>query len=716
MMQQAPTRAVARALLFILNLTFALPSLSGPDANAATLPQSAGDRSAWAAPDALGTFAQRMIDGRIVCLEAGPEQARRMKERDPNLPSSDLAAGAGQPPGLKILLRGTAQLQRFPMARDAFRRAADQWQALIQTHVTIIIDVDFGPAAFGEPFDAGVVGITDAQVLAGNALYPAARAGLIAAGDAPEKISLYGSLPAKTVPTDRGEAQGLAATTATLRALGLLDPVAEPGAELSGFGPPPAIGLNSTFDFDFEPGDGIAAGQLDFQAIALHEIGHVLGLVSAVGQQEMGAARDAQPAAWDLFRVRPDAIKSGFTAAARVLSSGGEQGFYAGDAPLALSTGRPDGKGGDGFSPSHWKDDNRAGQTLGVMNPTIATGEHQFITDNDLAALEAIGYKTKSVTDSTTVIPLISGQPQAGGMTAPPPNLGVLSHTQYAIIVPPGATQLRIDLNGDQDVDLFARFGQPVLLQGHNPKTDYMSTTDSGSEIITVTPSSSPPLRAGIYYMAIANYGPGDASFTVTATVAGGTPDAAKNHAPAMFNLKARLEGDTLAVGYAAIDRDGDLAVAEISILDEAGRVLRPASNLATDSGDVALVESELTISGLGDLPTAWRASVVLIDRSGNRSADATVEFSTADEGGPALTGASFTGAKLTLKARVVADGLEVEINGRLVAPPQKIKIKGAGSKLMITGDAAHLALRGGANRIRVRDKNGWSNVFLLNL
>jgi hypothetical protein len=716
MIQQAPIRAVAWALLFILILTFSLPSRQGAQANAAVLPQSADNRSAWATANTLGAFAQRMIDGRMVCLEASPEQARRIKDRDPNLPLSQLASDADQPTGLKILLRGTAQLQNFPPARDAFRRAAAQWQTLIQTNVTIIIDVDFGPSLFGEPFDADVVGIADAQMLAGNALYPAVRNALITEANAPEKISLYSSLPAKTIPTDRGEAQGLAASSATLRALGLLNQVAEPDGELNGFGPPPAIGLNSTFDFDFEPGDGIAPGQLDFQAIALHEIGHVLGLISAVGQQEVDASRDAQPAIWDLFRVRPDVIKSGFTAATRILSSGGEQRFYADDTPLALSTGRPDGTGGDHMPPAHWKDEHLTGQYLGVMSPAIAIGEHQFITDNDLAVLEAIGYRTKSVTDTTTIIPLTSGQPQSGGMTAPPPNLGVLSHTQYGIIVPPGATQLRLDLQGDQDVDLYARFGQPVFLQGHNPKTDYMSTTDSGSETIIVTPSSSPPLRAGIYYMAIANYGPMDASFTVTATVAGGTAEAATHHAPAIFTLRAHLEGDALKVGYAAIDRDADLAIAEISLLDEAGRAVQPASNPAINTGNLALIESELTITGLSALPTAWQALVVLIDRAGNRSPVATVEFNTADDGGLALTGASFSGSKLTLKARGVITGLAVEINGRVVAPPQKIKIKGAGSKLMITGEADQLALRNGANRIRVRNINGWSNLFVFNM
>ena len=65
------------------------------------------------------------------------------------------------------------------------------------------------------------------------------------------------------------------------------------------------------------------------------------------------------------------------------------------------------------------------------------------------------------------------------------------------------------------------------------------------------------------------------------------------------------------------------------------------------------------------------------------------------------------------MKTRGLAEGLEVEINGRVVAPPQKIKIKGAGSKLLISGDANQLALRSGANRVRVRTSQVEGVAFL---
>src|SRR5262249_8830088 len=59
---------------------------------------------------------------------------------------------------------------------------------------------------------------------------------------------------------------------------------------------------------------------------------------------------------------------------------------------VLLSTGRIDYTGGDGMQPHHWKAHALAGYYIGVMDPTINEGQHGPITDNDLDALEAIGY------------------------------------------------------------------------------------------------------------------------------------------------------------------------------------------------------------------------------------------------------------------------------------------------------------------------------------
>jgi len=645
-----------------------------------------------------------------VCLEADTEQAHSIRDRNPSVPLTPLVPDPlPDQQGLRIILRGTSQLRGFPLATEAFKRAAARWEAAIQTSVTIVIDVDFGTTLFGKPFEQDVVGSSDAQTLSGNALYPAVRSGLISKAIAPQRASLLNSLPVETLSTDSGESEGIAASTATLRALDLISQTADPEAEAGSFGLPPAIGMNSKLSFDFQPEDGIAPDKLDFEAIVLHQIGHILGFISCVGQQEMDSSTGVELSIWDLFRLRPDAV-GGFAMAQRVLASGGEQSFYAGDDALPLSTGRPDGAGGDQRQAAHWKDDTLTGRYIGIMDPTIGFGEAQSITDNDTSVLEAIGYRTNGLTESPFLIPLVSGRPQRGGMSAPPLNLGFLSHLQYSIAVPPDAAQLRIELNGNQDVDLFVRFGERVVIQGFHPRGDYVSAGASGVEAITVTPSSSPPLREGTYFVAVANFGPGEADFTVTATVIG-----AKNtRRPAIFNIRPHLEGDVLDVTYAGVDLDGGVVKADVTLLDDMGRQLGQPSSFAVGSADSIRIESQLSMGGLNVIPTAVRASLVLIDRDGNRSPAAIVGFGRAEAGGPAVNSASFDGSRLTIKTGGGgAEDLDVEVNGHIVAPPRAIKVKGGG-KLIVKGDASQLSLRQGANRIRVKNPRGWSNIFIL--
>jgi hypothetical protein len=707
-MRTAPTRAIA-LFLFIANLVLLPLSHTLVRSNASDLPFAASShRLLWLTPNNLGVFVRKLVDGRAVCLEAGTEQAAGIRERDPDQPLTAIEPDPSHNRrGLTIKLRGTSQLRGFPQATEAFRRAADRWEAVIQSRLTIVIDVDFGPTLFGKPFDENVVGRTDAQVLAGNALYPAARAALIAQSVSSQKASLRNSLPARTVPTDGGESAAIAASSATLRALSLVDPIVDPVGELSSFGPPPAIGLNSKLSFDFEPEDGIAQDKLDFEAIALHEIGHILGFISCVGQQEINSSIDVQCSIWDLFRGRPDEIRSGFALAKRTLHSGGEQSFYAGDEALQLSTGRPDGTGGDARQPAHWKDDSLTGRYIGIMDPTIGPGESHFITDKDAAVLEAIGYRVNAYSPFLT--PLFSGEPETGGMPQPPANLGFLSHLQYSIPVPPGAAQLRIELNGNQDVDLYVRFGERVFIQGFHPVSDHVSAGESNFEAITITPSSSPPLRAGVYFIAVANFGPGDADFTVTATVTGGVGI----RAPAIFSVTPRLEGDLLNLAYAATDLDGDVIKADLAIVDESGRTVGQPKSVAIISGGSTLLESQLSIAGLSAERTATGARLVLIDRDGNSSPEVIVDFSRAEAGGLTIKSASFDGSRLTIKTSGVVENLEVEINGVVVAPPRAIKVKGSGGKVIVKGDAGQLGLGNGANRIRIRNTRGWSNILI---
>jgi len=148
------------------------------------------------------------------------------------------------------------------------------------------------------------------------------------------------------------------------------------------------------------------------------------------------------------------------------------------------------------------------------------------ITSNDPATPSAkISLRGFGATPSSPMtVYLNSNGSVTGTGGAPAAGSGVLLTTQYAIFVPPGATQLKIDLNGTQDVDLFARFNQRVALSGNNLLTDFGSASDGVvPESITITPATTPALQSGLYYIAVANFGPGAVNFTLTATITGTT-------------------------------------------------------------------------------------------------------------------------------------------------------------------------------------------------
>ncbi|HQR36614.1 MAG TPA: NF038122 family metalloprotease [Blastocatellia bacterium] len=488
----------------------------------------------FASPYASG-FVIESDGTQTICRDASAEEARAMRERNPQQQlrqlnheeSADFSQGQAQN-GMKIILRGTSQLEQFPAAKAAFIRAAQRWEAVIQSPITVIIDVDYGPARFGETFPPNIIGSTDSQDIGGN-IYPAVRSALISHASNAQEAALYNALPQGQLPTDIGTTTGIFNPTSVFRAVGILNPVANPDGESQQFGPPPSIGFNSAFQFDFDPDNGIDPGKTDFDATAVHEIGHALGFTSNAGLKELVPTSPIYSCFWDLFRFRPGVTSATFSSAQRILSSGGEQVFFGGAPELALSTGRPDGNGGDGRQSSHWKDDELIGRYIGIMDPTLSSGRREEITENDLKALDIIGYQvrtgstpTPTPTPGGDTVALSTGTPKTGSVPAPPSGSATMGATQYTIQVPSGATQLKVELSGNQDVDLFVRFGSRIVVQNGGPVADFKSETESNNESVTVTPGSNPALQVGVYYIAIGNYGPGAASFTITATVIGG--------------------------------------------------------------------------------------------------------------------------------------------------------------------------------------------------
>ena len=387
---------------FLGALVLALPIVGLPRnpgvATSQVTPQITKAHSLSRPPQARG-FITRRVDNRIVCSEASPEEARSLRRGDIGEPVHVISTPrrgrslSAEAAGLTIVLRATNQLENFPDAKAAYLAAAATWESLIATPITITIDVDFGTTWFGEPFDAGVLGETSSQEIGDDSIYPDVRQALIEQASTPQETALDNVLPVEAVPTDLGSTTFVISPSANWRALGFISPTADPVGEEGDFGDPPATGFNSNFRYDFNPADGITSNTLDFNAIALHEIGHVLGFDSQTGGRELDATFPLAVSVWDLFRLRPGSTLDAFPTVQRILSSGGQQVDFSGDSELGLSTGRPDGSGGDGNQASHWKDDFFTGQVIGIMDPTLGDGEHLVITSNDLLALASFGYR-----------------------------------------------------------------------------------------------------------------------------------------------------------------------------------------------------------------------------------------------------------------------------------------------------------------------------------
>ncbi len=310
---------------------------------------------------------------------------------------------------LTIILRATSQLNSNTAAKNAFIRAAQNWETLILSPITIYIDVDFGTTnSFdnNKPWDTNVLGSTGTP----GASYPyqSVRTNLIAEANGEgnaAKQAIFNLLPATNVPTDLGNSSTTDVIDTNARAIGLLPPTAQP-TDLAA-----QIAFNSNFAYDFDPTDnnGTITGT-DFDAVATHEIGHALGFDSDAGQGS------SLPAVWDLYRFRTGTTSSTFSTAQRIMTIGGSPDplqfdFIPGNSELGLSTGgpAPGPNDGDGRQSSHWKHVSTCNGYIGIMDPAISSGCRRTITASDQLALTSFGFN------------LTNNNPPPGPPPPPPP-------------------------------------------------------------------------------------------------------------------------------------------------------------------------------------------------------------------------------------------------------------------------------------------------------
>jgi hypothetical protein len=368
----------------------AAPAVLAASAWAQTTASLAGNEAA--ASSGLIGLAGDMVDGVLV-----PRTGNAISVT-PGVPPLNLGS-------FDIVINPGPTLAGNPDALAAFNRAAQAWEARIADPITVTINADL--AALG----SGIIGRASSVIL--NTGYTTVRDAVVsdAAGEADDAI--VASLPSfaqfsAIIPGGSTLSATLAASKANFKALGFTGLDTQFGATDA------TITFRTSFAFDYDHSDGVGTGQIDFETVAAHEIGHALGFMSIVDSVNAGLT-PIQTTVLDRFRFGNDlgadpATAGEFTTFARNLMPGVDaitDEINGATPERRMSTGLVTGlfADTDGRQASHWKDNELPPDNffIGLMDPTLSAQVFYGPEESDFRALDLIGYDIAPVPEPTSV-------------------------------------------------------------------------------------------------------------------------------------------------------------------------------------------------------------------------------------------------------------------------------------------------------------------------
>ncbi|MBC8096909.1 MAG: PEP-CTERM sorting domain-containing protein [Akkermansiaceae bacterium] len=291
-------------------------------------------------------------------------------------------------------------------AIDGFNAAAGMWSSVLANNITINIQIGYAslaPNVIGET-SSTFVEYSYSQTVSAlgsqrtSVADHSAYANLQPGSSYTRLINHTSNNPnganSATPYLDTMDRVGM--TTANAKALGLL----APGSSLDA-----TIRFSSNFSFDFNHAGPINPGQMDFVGVAAHEIGHALGFVSGVDDIDyfdgLYSGDVFSSNMLDLFRYSPLSLSMGVGVTDYTADNRGKYFSVDGGTTevAAFATGV---SFGDGTQASHWKDN----LGIGLLDPTAAFGERLNLTDNDLLAMDAMGYNLVPEPGTTAILGL----------------------------------------------------------------------------------------------------------------------------------------------------------------------------------------------------------------------------------------------------------------------------------------------------------------------